>query len=562
MKRACYIFSGREVWFQLSILLRDNGIEPVLWISDPKHDDIVKEKYPDCEVLDFFKTNKGVISLQSFDSQKNLPNNSVPLEIIQSAYFYKIKDQVMKMMDRQDDYLCYRRLDREAVFYSLLNYFYRKIHQKQIDILICSEAPHSPAQYTIYCLCEMLSIPRIHCLQSSIAPFILMNQDMNGNWVKLDAPSYYAQYFQKIMHNYVDSLQVSGKEIEEPDYMKKQKAIDEKELNTNNLTKLSPLNIFQKSFHKLREEGIKAAIIAILRRLLNLIPSKYIKTKLGLTTIGSKINYKKVYTIQSLNFLKEPVESLVNDPKLNKMKNQIKFLQKTEYNSVCQEVSLEKKYVYFPLHYEPERTSNPEGCDYYNSYDTLLALRSFIPYDIPIYVKEHYSQFSHALHGHRGKSHYFYRAILSIPNVVIINMNYSSIELIDNAELTASITGTACLEAACRGRKSLIFGNTWFKGCPNVYEFNHLNDYTELLNSPISSSDEIKEYFNCLIEQYAISGCINPSNEARYQAKYPDLINYTFDKDMLRGICSALLTVGVLTSDELGKVKYSKIKSH
>lgn len=498
------------------------------------------------------KTNKGVTTLKSINNIKN-NNSAIPLEIVQSGSFHRIKDQVMKMMDRQDDYLCYRRVDREAVFYSLFNNFYQKIIEKKINVLICSEAPHFPAEYTIYSICEFLNIPKIHFLQSSIAPFMIMSQSIDGNWVKLERPSRHAQYFQKIMHNYVDSMQVSRHAIEEPDYMKKQKSFDERLLKSNNKIKVSSPNLLQRALSKLQKDGTKGVAIAVFRKLSNLLSLQYVKTKLGLIKIENKNNYKRWYTIQSLNFLEEPVEIIVNDSKRNDIKNQIKDLQKSEYSKACKQVSLEEKYVYFPLHYEPERTTNPEGGNYYNTYDALLALRSFIPNEIAIYVKEHYSQFSHALHGHRGRSHYFYRSILSIPNLIIVSMDYSSIELIDNAELTASITGTACLEAACRGRKSLIFGNTWFLGCPNIYKFDQLNNYQDLADAPISYPDQIKEYFDNLIDQYAISGCANPGIEKQYRLKYPEFINESLDEDMLNEIVSALSTVGFLEKDEISQ---------
>ena len=43
-----------------------------------------------------------------------------------------------------------------------------------------------------------------------------------------------------------------------------------------------------------------------------------------------------------------------------------------------------------------------------------------------------------------------------------------NIELIKNAELTATITGTVALEASILGRKAITFGSTWFPGCPNI----------------------------------------------------------------------------------------------
>ena len=55
-------------------------------------------------------------------------------------------------------------------------------------------------------------------------------------------------------------------------------------------------------------------------------------------------------------------------------------------------IDLSKKYVYFPLHFEPERTTNPDGKEFQDQFIALTKLRQIIPEDIDIVVKEHPTQ--------------------------------------------------------------------------------------------------------------------------------------------------------------------------
>lgn len=60
------------------------------------------------------------------------------------------KDKVYKMMDRQDDLSKFNRLERESNFYSTFIYYYNLLIDKNIELFISSEAPHSPATLIIF----------------------------------------------------------------------------------------------------------------------------------------------------------------------------------------------------------------------------------------------------------------------------------------------------------------------------------------------------------------------------------------------------------------------------
>ena len=40
---------------------------------------------------------------------------------------------------------------------------------------------------------------------------------------------------------------------------------------------------------------------------------------------------------------------------------------------------LSKEYVFFPLHFEPERTSNPDGREFHDHFIVISKLRELIP---------------------------------------------------------------------------------------------------------------------------------------------------------------------------------------
>ena len=48
-------------------------------------------------------------------------------------------------------------------------------------------------------------------------------------------------------------------------------------------------------------------------------------------------------------------------------------------------VDLNCEYLYFPLHFEPERTPNPDGGFFHDQLVALIMLRKLVPQNIFIY---------------------------------------------------------------------------------------------------------------------------------------------------------------------------------
>ena len=66
------------------------------------------------------------------------------------------------------------------------------------------------------------------------------------------------------------------------------------------------------------------------------------------------------------------------------------------------------EFVYFALHFEPERTTNPDGGFFHDQFLAIIHLRKILPEDVNIFVKEHPSQFKVIDRGLKGRSPLFY----------------------------------------------------------------------------------------------------------------------------------------------------------
>ena len=111
------------------------------------------------------------------------------------------------------------------------------------------------------------------------------------------------------------------------------------------------------------------------------------------------------------------------------------------------EADLTKKFVYYPLHLQPEMTTSTLG-DQYS--DQLLAVErtaEMIPDDWQIYVKENPKQTG------QMRSPMFFHRLRRIKNVHFLSSHADTHELTDHAAFVATVTGTVGWEAICKGKK-------------------------------------------------------------------------------------------------------------
>lgn len=113
------------------------------------------------------------------------------------------------------------------------------------------------------------------------------------------------------------------------------------------------------------------------------------------------------------------------------------------------------------LHYQPERTTVPDGGLFGAQLNALVTLRASLPRNIRLLVKEHPSTFRYRCDP-LARDPDFYQKVSSIEGVDWIDISTDNFELIDKAFVTATITGTVALESLVRGTPSIMFGWSYF----------------------------------------------------------------------------------------------------
>ena len=174
--------------------------------------------------------------------------------------------------------------------------------------------------------------------------------------------------------------------------------------------------------------------------------------------------------------------------------NYCQYLRKKEYyyNEAKLMTTIEdknEKFVYFPLHLQPELVTALFSYEYFDQILAIEKLSHFIPKDWKIYVKDHpHDQTEYQ----RGSG--FYKRLKAIKNVRLINKKISGYLLMEQAQFVATISGTSGFEANCGGKNSLYFGQTIYRGFPGVFEWKNKPTLKELLEKKWIHQDYQKMY--------------------------------------------------------------------
>ena len=149
---------------------------------------------------------------------------------------------------------------------------------------------------------------------------------------------------------------------------------------------------------------------------------------------------------------------------------------------------LGKKFVYFPLHLQPEKTTSSWGGKYNDQALAIEHLSQCLPDDWHIYVKENPKQDTYFMRGR-----WFYERLKGVRNLKVVPANTNTYTLLDKCQFVATITGTVGWEAITGGKKVVVFGwGTWYKNLPGCFVFDENFDVNKVLEYQVNHS-EIEE---------------------------------------------------------------------
>ena len=464
MKKVFYFLNTVPEWVDIVSKLDEiKDWKPVFWVTTEILQEKIAKCLPSTKIVDLQSHKRG-----EFDSVIYLDKNTILDKKIIKEYSYCEKI-VLAMMNRMDPTRhSFNYHQRVQLYYRILIYWFYTFDKYQPDLIFFDETPHVPFEYIMHEVAIQKNIKIIRFNPTHIndrllifgtvnkTPNYMINQyeemkynDNNGELCQ-DMNSYYA----KLKGTYKDAT---------PYYMKKQ-----------------PIKI----------KSIISRLFFILKRVVqNKSDSSYQRTYNGYVQDSKFMKFIKFYNRMVGRFYK------------NK-------LLKTYNSLVTSNLTLSTHYIYVPLHFQPERTSSPDGDFYENQWLMIQLLAQTIPKGWKLYVKEHISQFRKDFSGEMGRNLEFYQELLLFENVQLVPLDVSSYDLIDNSQFTATISGTVGLESVVRDKRVLLFGHPWFEICEGVSSIKNKEDldrfFEEVMGSTINQ-EHVKTFFK-LIENISLSG--------------------------------------------------------
>ena len=205
---------------------------------------------------------------------------------------------------------------------------------------------------------------------------------------------------------------------------------------------------------------------------------------------------------------------------------------------MCQKVSLDQKYLYFPLHYQPEKTSLPDGDIYVDQWLVINMISCLLPKGWNLYVKEHPAQFWYYRWGCMGRTIDFYKDINKFKNVKMVDCKINPFKLIDNAKAVVTLTGSVGVEAILRGIPALVFGYAWYRNCPGVFyttTTSECSDALKKINDGFRVNSKEVENYLLDLEKNCVRCYTAQSKKNNFPITYEEHVN-----EMYRGIISTI----------------------
>lgn len=337
----------------------------------------------------------------------------------------------------------------ERYYFTNVGFWESYLKKNGISLVVFYTYPHEGADFFIYQLSKALGIKTIingssldvnrgyyiSSIEGSIFPLIKKHKELCAQyadtaWDQIPLQGAYQKIFEK---------QLGTEEEKVPQYMRQQS------INAQRLVKMCGFSYedarqYYHIYKKDRERlGVSRKFVARLYLYSCLAP---------LMKLDNRLTNLRISMFVACLLRKEA----------RKTRELIKA-----YDLRSKPADFSKKYVYFPLHYQPECTSNPMGGGYYNQAVPIRILSACLPEDVYLYVKEHPTQ------NYGARKTEFYDELLAIPRVVLIDRTTSSFELIKNCVACSSLTGTAGWETLFYQKPFLMFGYWVTMFAPGVY---------------------------------------------------------------------------------------------
>lgn len=360
-----------------------------------------------------------------FCMEEMASKNDIKLCVIDSKtieYFTEAQLYFNRLVDRIELNPSFFR-QREAYFIKLITLIYSHLIEKKDDtIVIWREAPHSPPCIVLFFVCKFLGIPFFfpRCLKiDSVVEFINDFRPKHISHVDFSLP--------KISEDVLFKVKGFNPYHEDDGHF---------------LTRAKIINRERTQLSQSRVKKLKR----IARR----------SQRLTIAFIRGHFARNELYNLSRYQILKFHFKFFIQ------ARNHDRWL---ELNSIKKIPNA--KFVYFPLHFQPEKTTDPDANIFTHQHIALRMLSSALPEGYLILVKEHPRQYLNYenLPELNFRSLNDLEQIKSIEKVQFVCRSIDSEKLIKNSSIVCGLTGSSMWEALLNFTPSLSFCPTWHDAC-------------------------------------------------------------------------------------------------
>lgn len=170
-----------------------------------------------------------------------------------------------------------------------------------------------------------------------------------------------------------------------------------------------------------------------------------------------------------------------------------------------------EKYIYFPLHQQPEATTCPRAGDFVDQRRIIQTLLDGIPETWKVIVKEHPDQFLKSYPRQRG----FYRELCGDSRVFIAPIGTSSVALLRSAVAVATAGSSAVGQAMSLHKPVLLFGYSPYSAHSSflrIWTSSDVSRFVQEYGSQAAWDEQADEAFIRKVLGQTYVGCLSSMN--------------------------------------------------
>ncbi len=166
-----------------------------------------------------------------------------------------------------------------------------------------------------------------------------------------------------------------------------------------------------------------------------------------------------------------------------------------KHDELAMTPDLAQKYVYFAMHLQPERTSTPEAEVFEDHLLAINILAKALPVGWKLFVKENPRQFGkiNLIKGFHQRDISDYKDFINLANVQLISQKIPSRDLLANAQIISTLSGSVGWEALRAGKPVIIFANAWYAACESAHRVESVAEAkTAIQNCQTSTPEKVQ----------------------------------------------------------------------